>query len=107
MVSLEIKNISLSYNHHDVVHNLSFSLFPGELVGLVGPNGCGKTSVIKALSRILPLRAGQVLVGGNDLQQISRNTLARLVGVVPQNPYLPETFSVAEVVLLGRNPHLG
>jgi iron complex transport system ATP-binding protein len=107
MVSVEIKNISLSYNHHDVVRNLSFVLAPGELVGLVGPNGCGKTSVIKALSGILPLRAGEVSVGGQNLQQISRNELARLVGVVPQNPYLPETFSVSEVVMLGRNPHLG
>jgi iron complex transport system ATP-binding protein len=107
MLNIEIKGMTLSYNHHPVVSELTFALCPGELVGLVGPNGCGKTSVIKALSRILPLRSGQVLIGGQDLRAIPRPELAKLVGVVPQNPYLPETFSVLDVVMLGRNPHLG
>ncbi len=99
--------MTLSYNHHPVVSELDFALAPGELVGLVGPNGCGKTSIIKALSRVLPLRSGQVMLGGQDLKLIPRPELAKLVGVVPQNPYLPETFNVLEVVMLGRNPHLG
>jgi iron complex transport system ATP-binding protein len=107
MVKLEVKEVSLSYNHHPVVQDLSFCLQPGELVGLIGPNGCGKTSIIKALSRVLNLRSGKITLDGKDLGLISRGQLARQIGVVPQNPALPETFSVLEVVLLGRNPHLG
>jgi iron complex transport system ATP-binding protein len=107
MEKLEVQNISLSYNHHPVVSNLSFTLTPGELVGLIGPNGCGKTSIIKALSRVLAPRSGKVLLDGKEIICIPRSDLARQVGVVPQNPYLPETFTVSEVVLLGRNPHLG
>jgi iron complex transport system ATP-binding protein len=107
MVDLEVKGISLSYNHALAVKELSFHLESGELVGLIGPNGCGKTSVIKALSRILLLRTGQVTLDGRDLARFSHGDLARVVGVVPQNPSLPETFTVTDVVLLGRNPHLG
>ncbi|MBN1189244.1 MAG: heme ABC transporter ATP-binding protein [Dehalococcoidales bacterium] len=107
MFSMEVSNISLSYNHHPVVRELSFDLQPAEIVGLIGPNGCGKTSVIKALSRILSLRSGQITLDGRDLARITHGELARLVGVVPQNPALPDTFTVTEVVLLGRNPHLG
>jgi len=62
MIKLHINNVSLSYNHHLVVRDLSFHLEPGELVGLVGPNGCGKTTIIKALSRLLPVRSGHIFV---------------------------------------------
>ncbi len=107
MITLDIQKIVLSYNHAPVVKDLSFNLTSGELVGLIGPNGCGKTSVIKALSRILALRAGQVTLNGRELSGYSHADLAKVVGVVPQNPALPETFTVSEVVLLGRTPHLG
>jgi len=107
MIKLETKSISLSYNHHFVVKGLTFCLQPGEMLGLIGPNGCGKTSIIKALSRVIGLREGNVCINGKDLARISRYDLARILGVVPQNPTLPETFTVSEVVLLGRNPHLG
>jgi iron complex transport system ATP-binding protein len=107
MLKYEIQDISLSYNHHPVVEKLSFQLNPGELVGLLGPNGCGKTSIIRAMSRTLSLRAGNIRLDGKEIGSISRNEFAREIGVVPQNPILPETFTVLEVVLLGRNPHLG
>lgn len=107
MIKLEVQNISLSYNHHPVVEGLSFQLNPGELVGLVGPNGCGKSSIIRAVSRIIPLYAGKISLDGKELRLISHGELARRLGVVPQSPFIPETFTVSEVVLLGRNPHLG
>jgi iron complex transport system ATP-binding protein len=107
MTKFEIESICLSYNHHPVVENLSFQLNPGEMVGLLGPNGCGKTSVIRAMSRSLSLKAGHIRLNGKEIGAISRSDLARQIGVVPQNPGLPDTFTVLEVVLLGRNPHLG
>jgi iron complex transport system ATP-binding protein len=107
MAKLEIENITLDYGQRPVIRDISFRLRPGELLGLVGPNGCGKTSVIKSLSRILTPGSGRILLDGNELSAIPRNTLARLIGVIPQNPSLPETFTVFEVVILGRNPHLG
>jgi iron complex transport system ATP-binding protein len=107
MAKLEILNIILDYGSRPVIKDVSFQLQPGELLGLVGPNGCGKTSIIKSLSRVLALSSGRILLDGKDITEISRNELAGIIGVVPQNPYLPETFTVFEVVVLGRNPHLG
>jgi iron complex transport system ATP-binding protein len=107
MNKLEVNQISLGYNQVQVVNQVSFQLQPGELVGLIGPNGCGKTSIIKALSRILTIRSGEIWLDGRALKTISHHELAKVIGVVPQNPNLPETFTVTEVVLLGRNPHLG
>ena len=107
MVTLEIQNISLNYGQNSVIKELSFQMYTGELLGLVGPNGCGKTSIIKSLSRVFTPTSGRILLGGKDMQRIVRNELARLIGVVPQNPSLPETFTVFEVVILGRNPHMG
>jgi iron complex transport system ATP-binding protein len=107
MNTLELKSISLKYNQTPVVQDLSFQLQSGELVGLIGPNGCGKTSIIKAISRVLPLQAGRIFLDGQDLHRFTFNELAKIIGVVPQSPALPDTFSVAEIVMLGRNPHLG
>jgi iron complex transport system ATP-binding protein len=107
MIKFEIQDITLSYNHHPVVKDLSFQLSSGELVGLLGPNGCGKTSVIRALSRSLALRSGNIRLDGKEIGLFPRSDFARQIGVVPQNPLLPDTFTVIEVVLLGRNPHLG
>lgn len=106
-MNLEVQNISLSYGRRQVVKDLTFCLKTGELVGLIGPNGCGKTSIIKTLSRILHPDSGQIFLDGKKLQRMSRSDLARQIGVVPQNPLLPDAFTVAELVLLGRNPHLG
>ena len=107
MVTIEAQNLTLGYGRAVVVRDLSFSFLPGRMTGLVGPNGCGKSTIIKALSRVLEPQAGRVMINGRDVACIPRMELARLVGVVPQIPLLPSTFTGFEVVLMGRNPHLG
>ena len=76
-------------------------------MGLIGPNGCGKSTLIKALSRIINPLSGTILIDRREISGVPRRELARLVGVVPQIPLLPSTFSAFEIVLMGRNPHLG
>ena len=107
MISLELQGVSLGYDGNLVVKNLTFRVMPREMVGLIGPNGCGKTSIIKALCRIISPYSGRILLDGENVSNIPRGNLARLLGVVPQNPTLPEAFTAFEVVLMGRNPHLG
>lgn len=107
MLEIRAENLSLGYGSHVVVRDLSFSFLPGQMTGLVGPNGCGKSTIIRALSRVLAPRSGRVVLGGRDITHIPRLELACLVGVVPQIPLLPSTFTAFEIVLMGRNPHLG
>ncbi|MFC2038300.1 ABC transporter ATP-binding protein [Chloroflexota bacterium] len=107
MISLETQNVSLAYGRNVVMKDLSFRVAPGEMVGLIGPNGSGKSTIIKALSHIIGPSKGKILIEGRDISGIPRGELARLLGVVPQMPLLPSTFSAFEIVLMGRNPHLG
>ena len=107
MIKLEMQHISLGYNHLPVLEDISLRTAPGELVGLIGPNGCGKSTALKAMSRVIHPRAGTILVDGRNLNTIPRRELACLIGVVPQIPLLPSTFTAYEIVLMGRNPHLG
>jgi iron complex transport system ATP-binding protein len=107
MIELEMQNVSLGYNHKPVLQDINLKASPGELVGLIGPNGSGKSTIIKALSRIMHPYSGRILIDGRDIDRIPRRELACLVGVVPQMPLLPSTFTAFEIVLMGRNPHLG
>jgi iron complex transport system ATP-binding protein len=107
MIELEMRNVTLGYGHQPVMEDVTLKASPGEMVGLIGPNGSGKSTIIKALSHLIQPKAGKVLVGGRDIRGIPRRELACLVGVVPQLPLLPSAFTAFEIVLMGRNPHLG
>ncbi len=107
MISIEMQNVRLGYGHTVVLKDLSFRLNPGNMVGLIGPNGCGKSTIIRALSRVISPQSGKILLEGKRIDDIPRRELARLLGVVPQMPLLPSAFTAFEIVLMGRNPHLG
>ncbi|MFH1775874.1 MAG: ABC transporter ATP-binding protein [Chloroflexota bacterium] len=107
MIEIEMEKVQLSYGHKVVLNDITLKVLPGEIVGLIGPNGCGKSTIIRALSRVIPSQRGRILLDGRDIAGIPRRDLARLLGVVPQMPLLPSTFTAFEIVLMGRNPHLG
>lgn len=103
---LTAHNISLSYHRQPVLHNISIELDGGLLTALIGPNGAGKTSLLRVLSGALAPDGGQVLLNNRNLAQCSAAERARQIAVVPQIVQLPEGFTVAELVLMGRAPHL-
>ena len=107
MIKIEMRDVSLGYGRKAVLNDLTFQVMPGEMVGLIGPNGCGKSTIIRALSRIISPCSGKILLDGKDVNKIGRQDLACLLGVVPQLPLLPSAFTAFEIVLMGRNPHLG
>jgi iron complex transport system ATP-binding protein len=85
--------------------HLSFHVDTGEILGIVGPNGSGKTSLLKVLSGLLPAGEGYVRLGGLSLGKQSQTDIARVVAVVPQEYAQVFPFTVAETVLMGRFPH--
>ena len=107
MIKLELQSVGIAYGRNVVVKDLTFQVMPGEMVGLIGPNGSGKSTIIKAISRVISLYSGKILLDGKDVFKMPRGDLARSLGVVPQMSILPSAFTAFEVVLMGRNPHLG
>ena len=107
MIKIEMQNVCLGYSRKEVLRDVTFQVLPGEIVGLIGPNGSGKSTIIRGLTRIISLYQGRILLDGKDVVSIPRHELARMLGVVPQIPILPSAFTAFEIVLMGRNPHLG
>ena len=106
-VLLQAEGLRFSYGRRPVLADVSLTLRAGEMVGVVGPNGSGKSTLLRLISGVLRPSAGRLYFKGKSLADLGRRELARRMAVVPQNPHLPESFTVEEVVLLGRTPHLG
>ncbi len=89
------------------LHGVSIDVERGGLVGVLGPNGSGKTTLLRLLGGLLPAASGRVTVDGQDVTRVARRDLARRIAIVPQETRLSFEYSVLEVVLMGRFPHLG
>jgi iron complex transport system ATP-binding protein len=94
------------YDQSAIISGIHFNLQEGQLLAVIGPNGSGKTTLIRAISQVLPYVTGQLHINGADLMQASDNSRARLMAVVPQSTYVPPSFLVQEVVLMGRTPYM-
>jgi iron complex transport system ATP-binding protein len=90
-----------------VVDSVSLAIAPGAMVGVLGPNGSGKTTLLKLLSGTLMPSAGGVRFDGRPLGDWQRRELARRIALVPQETHAPFDFTVLDIVLMGRFPHLG
>ncbi len=90
-----------------VVDDVSLTIAPGEMVGILGPNGSGKTTLLKMLSGTLTPSAGTIRFDGRRLSEWKRRDLARRIALVPQETHAPFDFTVLDIVLMGRFPHLG
>jgi iron complex transport system ATP-binding protein len=102
---LRVSGVTAGYGRAPVLLDATVSVGPGEIVGLVGPNGSGKTTLIRVASRALRPSAGQVMVAGRDPYSLPAREAARLVAVVPQEVQTVFSFSVLEMVLMGRSPY--
>ncbi len=102
---LEAQNVSVGYDA-PVLQNISFSAPAGKITTLIGPNGCGKTTLLKAMAGQQPLLAGKIQLDGRSLQSYDRKELARHLAFMPQIRTIPE-ISVQGLVEHGRFPHLG
>lgn len=92
---------------HAVLSDVSAELHRGEVLGILGPNGSGKTTLLRLLSGTRRPSAGEVLLEGTPLHRLPRRAIAQRIAVVPQETQLAFDYTVMEMVLMGRHPHLG
>lgn len=101
----EARNLSYAYTERQVFRGLSFSVQEGDVLGVVGPNGCGKTTLIKCIDRILQPE-GELRIRGKEISEYHHDELARTVAYVPQALSIGMAMNVLEVVLMGRRPYV-
>lgn len=104
---LEIRSLHLGYGDREVISDLSLLVPPGEITVIVGANACGKSTLLRSMSRLITPRAGQVLLDGKSIHRLPSKELAQRMGLLPQSPIAPEGIVVADLVSRGRHPHHG
>jgi ABC-type cobalamin/Fe3+-siderophores transport system ATPase subunit len=104
---LSATDVTFDYGSTPVLRGVSMDVPERGFVGILGPNGSGKTTILKVLAGTRRPSGGRVMLDGQDLLRIPRAALARRMAVVPQETHLAFDYTVLEVVLMGRYPHLG
>lgn len=105
-MTFEVEGLGFGYGPAPVLRGLDFVLSPGRFYGLIGPNGCGKSTLIDLLAGHRPPDAGRIRYRGRPLAAYSRRRLAREVALVPQDFYINFPFRAGEIVMMGRYPHM-
>jgi len=102
---LTAAGLSLAYGRNTIVDELDLVLPGGAVTAIVGPNACGKSTLLRGLARLVEPAAGTVAIDGHDVHRMSARALARRLGLLPQQPTAPDGISVEALVRLGRYPH--
>jgi iron complex transport system ATP-binding protein len=104
---LTAADLAAGYGDRAVLHGLDLAVPPGKISVIVGANACGKSTLLRAMSRLLSPQRGHVLLDGKSIHRIPPRELARTLGLLPQSPTAPEGITVADLVSRGRHPHQG
>ncbi|MBU2327353.1 MAG: ABC transporter ATP-binding protein [Alphaproteobacteria bacterium] len=104
---LEAQSISAGYGENRVLQDLDLVIPSGRITAIVGANACGKSTLLKALSRLIKPQSGEVLLDGRAIHRLPTRELARRLGLLPQSPIAPEGITVMDLVSRGRHPHHG
>ncbi|OCG07630.1 iron ABC transporter ATP-binding protein [Gilliamella sp. wkB178] len=103
---IELKNVTIGYTDRLIATHLNLCLQDQQIVCLLGANGCGKTTLLKTILAILPLKAGQIFINQIPLAQWSKKALAQFIAYVPQTHNFVFPFTTQEMILMGRSMHL-
>jgi iron complex transport system ATP-binding protein len=103
---LKLENMEFSYASRNILKDISFTLKSNEIIALLGPNGVGKTTLLKCINRILKICNGTIFIGEQDLYSLGSRAIAKEMGYVAQRNETAR-LTVFDAVLLGRHPHMG
>jgi iron-siderophore transport system ATP-binding protein len=104
-VRLGARELSLGYGGTAIVEGLTIDVAAGAVTAIVGPNACGKSTLLRGLARLMSPSAGQVILDGSDITRLRTKDVARKLGLLPQSSIAPEGITVADLVSRGRFPH--
>jgi iron complex transport system ATP-binding protein len=105
-VQLRIHNLTVSYNGSPALKDVTLDVPEGDFMCLLGPNGSGKTTLLRTIAKVLTPTAGAVYLSDKDLRDVRVRDLAQQMSVVPQSDVIDFDFTVEDIVLMGRMPHL-
>jgi iron complex transport system ATP-binding protein len=107
MKKLETRDLTCAYNGHPVLEDLCVQAHPGEVLALIGPNGVGKSTLLRAMARLMEPKRGTVLLAGQDVWHAGPREVARQLALAPQASGMAWAITVEQAVSLGRAPHRG
>lgn len=105
MKSIETKNLDIAYDDTLIVRELNMQIPEGKITSIIGANGCGKSTILKAVGRILKPKKGVVHLSGQDISKLPTKEIAQNMAILPQTPTAPSGLTVGELVAYGRFPH--
>lgn len=105
--AISVANLGYSYGKSIVLNDISFQVGQGDFLIVIGPNGSGKTTLLRLLAGIISAGSGKIEIEGDSVENYSKKALARKIAYVPQMASADIPFTVSEVVLMGRSPHMG
>lgn len=102
---LQAEQVDVSYENKQVLKNISVDIPEGKITSIIGPNGCGKSTILKSLSRILTPEEGGVYLDGKSIHEMKTKEVAKNMAMLAQTPDIPLTLTVEQLVSFGRHPH--
>lgn len=102
---IEANNLNIAYQENLIVKDLNMTIPKGQITSIIGANGCGKSTILKAVGRILKPKSGSVYISGDEISKLSTKEIAKQMAILPQTPTAPNGLSVGELVSYGRFPH--
>ena len=103
--SIETKNINISYGNVNIVENLNLEIPKGKITTIIGANGCGKSTILKTIARILSAKSGDIYIKSKNINKQTSKEIAKTMAVLPQSPQAPNGLTVEELIAYGRFPH--
>lgn len=103
-MEMNAKNISIGYGDNTIVKDLNLSIIPNKITSLIGANGSGKSTILKAMSRLIKINHGEIIIDGKNINELNTKYIAQKLAILPQNPFAQTGITVKDLVSYGRFP---